>query len=162
MDDASDIMLILNDEETAKYLIGPPYPVSIEQVKDYLLRRPSINGHCLAWAIRHGDRLIGEVGLACKEPPQTYELGYYLSRHYWNTGITSLSVTTFLNMIIPKLNHGADITITAGYIRENLASGKILSKCGFMQVGNVEKQKHGQTLLGIEMVRIFPGKARFE
>ena len=75
IDDAPEMVIILNDEETVKYLIGPPYPLSIEQVKDYISCRPFMNGHCLAWAIRHNDTLIGEVGLECKNPSQTYELG---------------------------------------------------------------------------------------
>ncbi|CAF1426600.1 unnamed protein product [Rotaria sordida] len=44
IDDASDMVVILNDEETVKYLIGPPYPISIEQIKDYISSRPSVNG----------------------------------------------------------------------------------------------------------------------
>ncbi|CAF0782274.1 unnamed protein product [Rotaria sordida] len=61
IDDASDMVVILNDEETVKYLIGPPYPISIEQIKDYISSRPSVNGLCLAWAIRYNGRLIGEI-----------------------------------------------------------------------------------------------------
>ncbi|CAF3996316.1 unnamed protein product [Rotaria sp. Silwood1] len=60
IDDALEMTILLNDEETVKYLIGPPHPLSIERVKDYISSRPSVNGHCLAWAIRHNEKLIGE------------------------------------------------------------------------------------------------------
>ena len=158
IDDASEIVIILNDEETAKYLIGPPYPVSIKQVKDYISSRPSINGYCLAFAIRHAGRLIGEVGLEPRSTPKTYELGYYLHRSYWNNGITSTAVKMYLNMIVKQISDGEDITIEAGYIINNLGSGKVLRKCGFMEVGHEEKTKNGKKFQGVKMVRIFPGK----
>ncbi|CAF3358446.1 unnamed protein product [Rotaria sp. Silwood2] len=158
IDDASEMVVLLNDEETVKYLIGPPYPISIEQIKDYISSRPSVNGHCLAWAIRHNGRLIGEIGLEFKQAPQTYELGYYLSRHYWNNGITSLATKTYLNMMMKRIIIGEDITIIAGYIIDNFASGKILKKCEFIEVGHEEKMKNGHKLQGVKMMRIITEK----
>lgn len=144
VDDAADMAELLNDEETVKCLIGPPYPITIEQVKEYISVRPTCNGHHLAWAIRHDGRLIGEVGLNYKEAPWVFELGYCLSRHYWNNGIMSLAVKSYLDMMIKLISVGDDITIVAGYITDNLASGKILKKYGFVEVGYEEKMKNGK------------------
>ncbi|CAF3830857.1 unnamed protein product [Rotaria sp. Silwood1] len=66
IDDALEMTILLNDEETVKYLIGPPHPLSIERVKDYISSRPSVNGHCLAWAIRHNEKLIEILSSICK------------------------------------------------------------------------------------------------
>ena len=65
-------------------------------------------------------------------------------------------------MMMKRISIGEDITLIAGYIRENFASGKILIHCGFTQLGHEEKTKNGHTLQGIKMVRIIPGKVEFE
>ena len=158
LDDAPEIFTNLNDEETAKYLVGPPYPVSMEQVKDYISARPSVDGYPLAYAIRHNGKLIGEVGLVPKTSPQTYELGYHLRRSYWNNGITGIAVQMYLNKMLKIITVGEDITIEAGYHRDNIGSGKVLSKCGFTEVGQEEKSKNGKSFYGLKMRRILSHK----
>jgi ribosomal-protein-alanine N-acetyltransferase len=158
MDDAAEMLIHLNDEEIVKYLIGPPFPMTIDQVKGYISSRPVVNHHSLTLAIRHNGKMIGEVGLVPQKTPQTYELGYYLSRPYWNNGITTTAVKTYLNVMVQQISTGEDIIIVAGYLIDNFASEKVLKKCGFMKMGLVEKVKHGQRVQGVEMVRIFVDK----
>jgi RimJ/RimL family protein N-acetyltransferase len=156
--DASDMVTHLNDEETVKYLIGPPYPMSIEQIRNYTSSRPSVNGHCLALAIRDHGRMIGEIGIEPMGTPGTYELGYYLSRPYWNNGIVSIAVKTYLDVIVKRISAGEDITIEAAYLIDNIASGRVLKKCGFVEVGHDEKIKNGQKFHSIKLIKIIPDK----
>jgi ribosomal-protein-alanine N-acetyltransferase len=158
IDDASEIFTNLNDEETAKHLVGPPYPVSMTQVEDYISSRPSVNGYQLAFAIRHNGKLIGEVSIVPRKIPGTYELGYYICRSYWNNGITSAAVKLYLNIVLKQINVGEDITIEAAYIKDNTGSEKVLRKCGFTEVGHEEKTKNGKILHGVKMRRIISGK----
>ena len=158
IDDALEMLIHLNDEETVKYLIGPPFPLSIDQIKGYISSRPLFNEHSLTFAIRHNRKMIGEISLVPQKTPDTYELGYYLSRPYWNNGITTIAVKTYLNMMVKQISSGEDIRIEAGYLVDNFASERVLKKCGFMKVGNIEKMKNGQKLQGVEMVRIIVGK----
>ena len=70
----------------------------------------------------------------------------------------SLAVKSYLDMMIKLISVGEDITIVAGYIIDNLASGRILKRCGFVEVGHEEKTKNGKKLQGVRMAQIIPGK----
>ncbi|CAF1394447.1 unnamed protein product [Adineta ricciae] len=149
LDDASEMFVHLNDEETIKYLIGPPYPITIEQIRAYISSRPLVNGQASTFAIRDQNRMIGEVSLVPKTAAGTYELGYYLARPYWCNGIATAAVKTFLNEIHADKN----TRIEAGYLADNIASEKILLKCGFTKIGYEQRAKNGLIYQGVKMVR---------
>ncbi|CAF0951660.1 unnamed protein product [Adineta steineri] len=157
-DDASEMFIHLNDEETVKYLIGPPFPITIDQIEDYISSRPSVNEYPTTFAIRDNKKMIGELCLIPRKIASTYELGYYLARPYWNNGITTAAVKTFLNIMIERISTEHDIRIEAGYLADNLASENVLKKCGFTKTGCEVKMKNGQMFPAVKMARVITGK----
>ncbi|UJR20262.1 hypothetical protein I4U23_023393 [Adineta vaga] len=154
IEDAPEMLIHLNDEQTIKYLIGPPFPIEIEQVKGYISSRPFVNGQSLTYAIRDHNIMIGELSLVPQATVNTYELGYYLARPYWKNGIATAAVKIFLNEMIKQMKTKEEIHIEAGYLADNVGSRKVLEKCGFIKIGYEEKMKNGQTFQGVKMIRI--------
>jgi len=64
------------------------------------------------------------------------EVGYFIGEAYWNKGI----VTTALNLIVDYGFRNLDIVrIHTGVYEHNLASQRVLEKCGFIKEGVFKK-----------------------
>lgn len=59
------------------------------------------------------------------------EIGYWIGREYWGRGIASKAVATFLQLEFERPLYGR-------VARWNLASRRVLEKCGFEIDGEVE------------------------
>jgi RimJ/RimL family protein N-acetyltransferase len=56
------------------------------------------------------------------------EVGYWLGRQYWGRGIATAALAAFLG-------HVSDRPLHAYVVRHNIASRRVLEKCGFMARG---------------------------
>ncbi len=119
----------LNDEDIYNNTLTIPYPYTKLHADDWLFSCAGKENH---WAIRNDQGcLIGGIGLK-NDGFHRRELGYWLAKPYWNKGIMSAVVMqicefAFLEMGIQK--------ITANVFDFNIASAKVLEKCGFEQEG---------------------------
>ena len=106
------------------------------------------NGEPVIWAIRNEeDRLIGAVGLddlVVGESHRT-EMGYWLAKPFWGRGITTAVVQAICQHAFKNLGV---VKITAHVRPSNIASGRVLEKCGFQREGYLRKQfrKNGEFL----------------
>lgn len=67
-------------------------------------------------------RVAGNV--VCFGPPEERQIGYWLGRQYWGRGIATRAVAAFLEVVRhrPLFGH---------VVRHNVASIRVLEKCGF-------------------------------
>lgn len=129
--DMSAIVNIVGDWEVARRLARIPHPYGPADAKFFL--EQIVPGEWV-WAVTtHGsDDLVGAVGLTPEEDTYTAELGYWLSRSHWGQGIMSEAARTVVSYGFDRLNLPY---ITSGYFEENPASGRVLEKLGFVEIG---------------------------
>ncbi|MFC5631284.1 MULTISPECIES: GNAT family N-acetyltransferase [Streptococcus] len=101
-----------------------------ERVKDYS------SGEVFRWAITLHDNptvVIGDISVvSIRTNVNEAEIGYILSKQYWNQGV----MTEALAAVIDFLFDQADFDrIVAGFLAENIASGRVIEKAGMSYEG---------------------------
>jgi RimJ/RimL family protein N-acetyltransferase len=73
-------------------------------------------------AILYGDQVAGNI--VSWEQDGEREVGYWLGREFWGKGITTQALSLFLQQITSR-------PLVAYVVKHNLASIRVLEKCGF-------------------------------
>ena len=110
-------------EETARYLEGCLRDAAAYPRLRYNLAVCDVNG-----------ALVGSVGLHLIDGDPDdghYGLGFFIQRDRWNQGYAAEAVGAALDCIFAR---GA-ARVSASALAENLASRRVLEKCGFVQEG---------------------------
>lgn len=118
------------DERVARYCRWHPHK-SIEETKQLLkmYKRQTEKGFDYRWGItlRDGNDLIGVIDVIdLSEDKKTAEVGYVLTYDYWNNGYLTESLKAVINELF---NNGVE-RILADHHVENIASGRVMEKCG--------------------------------
>ena len=113
--------------------------LSLDDVRSLIAR--NIDGYAkresLRWAITRDDVLIGTAGFRVWSPRQrSAELAYDIARVEWGRGVMTRVVATivdwgFANMELNRIDAVARI--------DNIASHRVLEKCGFEREGVLRK-----------------------
>ena len=130
--DIGSIIAIAGDWEVSRRLGRVPHPY---HEKDALFFLENVVPHEWTWAITwlESGELVGMVGLAPGQLGENAaELGYYVARKAWGRGIATEAGRAvvrygFDTLKLPRL--------TSGYFVDNPASGRVLSKLGFVETG---------------------------
>ena len=136
MKDAADIYAYAKDEEVARYVLWDPHR-SLSETRSCLrdLIRRARAGYPSSWVItlRETGRVIGSIGFIWySSENRSAEIGYSLSRDYWNRGfatqaLRAVSAEAFRSLPLNRLEAQHDL--------RNPASGKVMEKSGFRQEG---------------------------
>ena len=129
--DGEAIISIVGDWDVARRLARVPHPYGPDDARFFLERVVPAEW---VWAItlRGEDRLIGAVGLTPEE--ETAELGYWLSPAHWGRGIATEAARAVVDF---GFEHVGLARLTSGYFEDNPASGRVLTKLGFVEAGRV-------------------------
>ncbi|HAY33698.1 MAG TPA: GNAT family N-acetyltransferase [Ignavibacteria bacterium] len=137
-----DMVRVLNNRETAKWLLSPPFPYSEKDADDFLRGykndKNSLNRN---FAIVKDGKFIGGIGLKLKSVDYA-EVGFYIDELQRNKGYCSEALIKILEYGFEKLNLPA---IKAEVFEGNSASERVLSKCGF----RYEKESEQAVRLGV-------------
>jgi RimJ/RimL family protein N-acetyltransferase len=150
--DITAIVDVCGEPAVAFKLGRVPHPYGEKDVRFFL---DAIVPEELVWGIFERDEqaLIGMIGLhKIAADPTSLELGYYLSPDHWGRGLVTeagVAVTAF-GLALAGAAH-----LCAGYFEDNPASGRVLAKLGFVEVGRSERPclASGLTHPSIEMRR---------
>ncbi len=96
--------------------------------------------------VRRADRVaVGAMGVkGTPDAAGDWEVGYGLNPDVWNQGLA----TEALSALLPLLRAQPGVRrITAETAVTNPASARVLTKCGFEQVGTGHSRQHGDLLL---------------
>lgn len=118
------------DERVARYCRWHPHK-SIEETKELLkmYKSQTEKGFDYRWGItlQDGNNLIGVIDVIdLSEDKKTAEVGYVLAYDYWNNGY----LTESLKAVITELFNDGVETVIADHHVENIASGRVMEKCG--------------------------------
>jgi RimJ/RimL family protein N-acetyltransferase len=146
-EDLPSLVLHANNFNIAKFMNnGFPHPYTEEQGMKFINYTLSMNPISI-FAIDKDGEAIGGIGL---HPQQDImctnaELGYWLSEQYWGQGILPNVIPKILDFGFENLNLKR---IYARPFGTNLASQKVLQKCGFTLEARFDKTilKNGEML----------------
>ena len=133
--DASTHRSIVSSREVAECVASVPHPYPPGEEHGFLSRvtrwREEKRGVGFAITVASTGDLIGSVGVRF-DSDDSGELGYLLGVDHWGKGYATEASRAVIEFSFRTLGLA---TLTAGHYARNPASGKVLRKCGFVQVG---------------------------
>lgn len=127
-----------SDKEVTKFMTWSPHSNVNETkqiistwVKEYKKKTT----HRFAITLKKSDELIGSIDVVSYVDGSP-EIGYCLSRKYWNQGLMSEACKAFINYLFYK--GYKQIVIEADV--NNIASNRVIEKCGFTFTHQEEKE----------------------
>ena len=150
MSDAADLYEYSKDPEVARHVLWDAH-TSIHQTRSYLrflirqYRAGQPSTFVIVW--NENRKAIGTIGFMwVQQENRSAEVGYSLSRAYWNRGFDSLS----LNRI--EAQHESD----------NPASGRVMEKAGMIHEGRLRQRVYNQgRYADVELYAILRQDLRF-
>jgi [ribosomal protein S5]-alanine N-acetyltransferase len=132
--DSLRLVELANNEKIARNLRdGFPNPYTLEHAESWIRKFMDQDPQTI-FAIEYKSVYVGNIGLVKGGDVyrKSAEVGYFIGEEYWNKGI----VTTALNLITEYgFNHLDIVRIHTGVYEHNLASQRVLEKCGFVKEG---------------------------
>jgi RimJ/RimL family protein N-acetyltransferase len=143
-EDLADLVTLANNWQVARWLSTMPHPYTEADGREWIARVQQDHAtgrpRRFAIALKETGRLIGGVGLDGSTGDDSEEpaLGYWLGEPYWGNGYAREAVAVVIDYGLRTL--GVE-TIRAYTDPSNLASQKILLRCGLEKVGEIELTK---------------------
>jgi RimJ/RimL family protein N-acetyltransferase len=139
----------LNDRDIYDRTLRIPFPYTDAAADEWLALVAKITqqqGCQVQWSIRNSDdALIGGCGFDCFQIGKSHrgEIGYWLAKPFWGRGIMTAVVQRVCRHAFEEFGM---VKITAHVFSHNLASARVLEKCGFQEEGFLRKHfvKDGQ------------------
>lgn len=136
MSDAGDMYEYSRDPQVAYHVLWEPH-ASIHQTRGYLrcLLRQYRTGQPSTYVIvlTEEHKVIGTIGLMwLQEENRSAEIGYSLSRAYWNRGLMTEAVRAMLGFCFDTLHLNR---VEAQYETDNPASGAVMRHAGMRREG---------------------------
>ena len=152
--DASRITDLVNDPRIYRMLSGVPAHQNVTQTLAWMsshdARRTADTAH--VFGIESGGTLVGVVSGDRERRPLPFSIGYWLSPDCWGRGFMTEAATA----LVDWLKQRGESAFVAGYFADNPASGRVLSKLGFLKAGRMPKfcLGRGETVDHFDMARI--------
>ncbi len=134
LSDSLRLVELANNENIARNLRdGFPNPYTPEHAESWILKMKDLDPPTI-FAIEYKGIYVGNIGLSIGVDVyrKSAEVGYFIGEEYWNKGIA----TKALDLICQYGFDNLDIVrIHTGVYEHNLASQRVLEKCGFIREG---------------------------
>lgn len=128
------------DEQVTRYVTWPPHK-SLDESENiinlWIKENKNIENYHWAIEIKEDNSVIGTIGLlGVDNRNENSELGYCISKDYWNKGITTEAASSVINYALKEVGF---TRITARHQIGNDASGRVMEKCGLTYEGTLRK-----------------------
>ena len=131
-EDAPALVKAIAHESVVTKLALVPWPYTDAHAAEFLAR-PETPDHLFRLVFAHGRqgaRLIGGIGLHARGEER--ELGYWFTPSAWGQGYATEAGRAMLDIA----RHGLGLKrLVSAYFLDNPASGRVLAKLGFREVG---------------------------
>jgi RimJ/RimL family protein N-acetyltransferase len=139
--DLARLTSLLDDPVVYNNTLSIPASYSIQDAKKYLEQANKfelLNGYQKDWSIRKDGELIGGIGLLYNHGFDSHksEFGYWLGDGFRGQGIMTHCINAFIEFVF---SNRSIIRIEAHVFSHNLASCRVLEKCGFVKEGFIRK-----------------------
>lgn len=136
--DANDLFLITSDDLVTSFLGWNSHTNINETINVinnfYLTKKELLKINSQAIVYKENNKVIGIIDLNLVN--NLVEIGYFLSKDYWNKGIMTKALDKFLNIIFNELNY--DVIYISHNIH-NLGSKKVILKNKFKYLKTKER-----------------------
>ena len=136
--DAPRLAELANNENISRNLRdGFPHPYTIEHAEEFIQKFME-QDPVTFFAIEFKGEYVGNISLVKGKDVyrKSAEIGYFIGEAYWNKGIATAAV----NLITEYGFNCLDIVrVHTGVYEHNLASQRVLVKCGFEKEGVFQK-----------------------
>ena len=143
--DAPAIVEHLNNQNVLKTLADRvPHPYTLRDAQQFI-RKSLDDSEELSFAISVEDTAVGAIGIRFVQPenPHAAEIGYWLGEAYWRRGIATQALHATTEYTFKTFDIAR---IQAHVFDGNIASMRVLEKCGYTREGFLRKSslKAGQ------------------
>ncbi|MBK8200175.1 MAG: GNAT family N-acetyltransferase [Acidobacteria bacterium] len=116
---------------------------TLEQTREIQAERQARNarGESAGRIVTLDGELIGLVGGGRDAETGAFEIGYWIAPHWWGQGLATEAAGAFRDHLVRTF--GAH-TLTADYFQDNPASGRVLTKIGFVETSRGEAHCMGR------------------
>jgi RimJ/RimL family protein N-acetyltransferase len=132
LDDAPILYELLQEKDIARTTanIPHPYPEDLAmqwiENKRYIMQEGDAEMGFLITSLEHGN-VLGGIGLRIDNEHQAAEVGYWIGKPYWGNGYATEALQAIIEYGFTQLNLNR---IFADYQTDNLASRRVMEKCG--------------------------------
>lgn len=142
--DAMDIYKNVKDKEVIKWTLSIPYPYpkdgAIKFIRKSHYKIKKKKSYDFGVVFKKTNRVIGIVSFNHVDwENKNAELGCWLGKKYWRQGLMTEAVKLILKFGFKKLKLHR---IFAGLFEGNIASKKLLEKCGFKLEGKIRETRY--------------------
>ena len=128
MRDAPRVQLLAGEREVAETTAQLPHPYPDGAAEAWIAGQSrSASEHAYAVTLSEDGMLIGAIALR-PVPAEHGHLGYWIGRPYWGRGYATCATRALLAIAFHCLDAEE---LTAWHLARNVASGRVLEKCGF-------------------------------
>lgn len=136
--DAARLVKLANNEKIARNLRdGFPNPYTLDDA-NYFLENFTNQDPVTFFGIEYEGEYVGNISLVPGQDiyRKSAEIGYFIGEPYWNRGIMPTAVNLITDYGFRQLGF---IRIHTGVFEYNMASMRVLEKCGFVKEGIFRK-----------------------
>jgi ribosomal-protein-alanine N-acetyltransferase len=143
--DLPDIRKCLNDPFIAEWIYFIPHPYTQENAKAWIERAQNGFKRSEEWLfsarLKKGDAYVGSINLHRREKG-VLEMGFWLGKEFRGQGYSAEMAQAALQYAFDVLKAKKVFATTA---LNNIASQRVLGKCGFVKTGTIES-RHGESV----------------
>jgi ribosomal-protein-alanine N-acetyltransferase len=129
-----------SDDEVTRYVSWPTHSnieVSKKLLAMWIDEYSSQENYNWAIELKENGSVVGSIGLLnIDNNIENCEIGYCISRALWNKGITTEAFSAVINFTLNELGFER---ITGRHNVDNVASGRVMEKCGLKYEGTLRK-----------------------
>lgn len=140
LEDAQDIFEIAGNPKVNQYMMYSQYK-NLEEVKEWIGKVEG-KSRKLVFEKKNCGKVIGIGSIKFKNNRQAYELEYSINNKFWNQGYATEASKALIKWA--NQNMGAR-KFFASHASGNLASARVLEKCGFSFLKNSHYQTFDNT-----------------
>jgi RimJ/RimL family protein N-acetyltransferase len=134
LDDAKVIAKLANNRKIAEMTALIPHPYGVEDARAWI---ESLSDEGRGWtfaitAKAEAGSLIGACGYGRRPDDEEPEIGYWIGEAYWGRGYATEAVRAVIDHLFSVTDLDA---LAAGCRVTNLASRRVIEKCGFQWTG---------------------------
>jgi len=135
--DAEAIYQNIKNRDVSRWLLTVPYPYPKDGAVKYIRKSKrqwqKRTNFFFAICLEETGELLGGGGLKCVDDcNQRAEMGYWLGKKHWNQGLATEAAGLFSKFAFEHLKLHR---VYAHIFESNVASGRVLEKCGFSREG---------------------------
>ena len=134
--DAERVSVLANDSDIARNTLTIPHPYPDGLAASWIAAHLSewTQGRRAAFAVclRDSRELCGAAGLELERKHARAELGYWIARPHWNSGLATEGARALIDFAFDDLGLQR---VYAAHFTWNPASGRVLEKCGMRREG---------------------------